>query len=210
MAGLINLWRLFRDLAPRRFAQERGQKFVFGFSSVGDVILDGTTEAVGARFPSFCATDALQYLGRDRRLVRGPNEATASFRARLKGAFDAWTLAGTVSGLTGQLEAFGLTGFVVIENHQWDDPWPHDPDNWSRFWVVVPEGGHPWTTSIPSDDEQTLRKIIRAWKPAHTICVEFIAITGGRLVDFPLGSTVTVDDLSSTTVDDNSSLRFAG
>ena len=210
MADSPSLTAWLLRLAPRRFSRDKGQKFAWGIGSTGDVILDAVTMAVNCRFPSSAPEDALPRISRDRRLPRGPGESTESFRARLKAAFTAWQWAGTEFGMLGQLKAYGLSNSDIVENYEWDDPWPHDTDNWSRFWVVIPEGGHPWSGSIPADDQTALRRLIRAWKPANAICVEVIALTSGRLLDWPNDGT-TLDDLdvAGFTLDDSSALRFS-
>lgn len=68
-------------------------------------------------YPDYAASDALPYLGGDRKLVQGPGEADASFRIRLKGVWDDWARAGTWLELLVQLYWGGYTGAVIVQQN---------------------------------------------------------------------------------------------
>jgi hypothetical protein len=137
--------------------------------------------------PEF-APDALPYLGRERLMPRYPAESRGSYKARLHGAWDAWAQAGTIQGMLAQLSAWGVTAEI---KEMWDWNWDGDYDNWSRFWVVIHE--HPWgeaakwgefvygdgTTygsSATASDVDSVRSLIRKWKPAHMVCENIIIV----------------------------------
>lgn len=60
-------------------------------------------QAVLARFPDYAPSDALPYIGKDRKLIQGYAESDANFRVRLRTAWDQWALAGTWAELLFQL-----------------------------------------------------------------------------------------------------------
>lgn len=166
------------------FARFRGAIAVFT-----DAHLEGVREAVRARFIDTCPDDALQYGAQDSNLERYPGDTPTTLRDRLKKRWLAWRQAGTELGLIAQLNAFGLVNVSIYENHDWDSPWPHDPNKWSRFWVVI-DPPHPyswplwgqfvwgqftWGMQPPHGD--SLQRLVRKFKPAHIVC-ETIAILG--------------------------------
>ena len=130
-------------LAPTVLQGYWGARWVFGVSLVFDTLREWGIEAIksGLLKSDTIPDDALAYIGRARMMERYAAETTAQYKERLKGAWDAWEKAGTVDGITSQLEAFGLSGITIYDNADWD--WDSDPDNWSRFWVVIT--GHPWS-----------------------------------------------------------------
>jgi hypothetical protein len=73
-------------------------------------VLDGQVnlakQAVKARLPSYAPVDALPYIGRDRRLLQGAAETTASFRVRLRDVWGQWSRAGTACGVLEQIAYF--------------------------------------------------------------------------------------------------------
>lgn len=195
---------------PRRLAFPWGRRLLGFMAAVHDVCADGVTHATGCRFPKHAPSDALTPLGRDRVLLRGPGESDEQYRARIVGAWEAWQWGGTSTGILSQLEAYGLSP-VLIANYEWDAEYPHDSDNWSRFWIVLPPSSHAYVGSFPSSDEATIRSLIRKWKDGCEVCVEVIAVVSGRLVDWPF-AVPTVDEIEAAgeLVDDNVSLRFGG
>ena len=200
-----------RRLAPRRLSFEWGQRFISWIAAPFDVLADSFQYAVGCRFPSIAPDDALPYIGRDRQITSGPAEPIDSYRRRLQGAFSAWQWAGTEKAIIDQLEAYGFDSPVIVENHEWSVEYPHDSDNWSRFWVILTEGTHSFSTSISAEEQLSISRVVHQWKAAHVVCVEVIAIVSGRLVDWP-APVRTVDEIASSgeLVDDNVSLRFGG
>lgn len=60
-------------------------------------------EAVKARMPELGPSDALPYMGQDRKLIQGYGESDDEFRSRCKAAWNQWEVAGTWAELLFQL-----------------------------------------------------------------------------------------------------------
>lgn len=71
--------------------------------TVYDGQVDLLREATKARFPDYGPDDALSHIGGDRQLIQGSAESNATFRVRLRTAWDQWALAGTWVELLYQL-----------------------------------------------------------------------------------------------------------
>lgn len=129
-----------------------------------------------ARFPQNDPTgattapdDALRAMGRDRRVVRGIDETSASYAARLRRWLDDRRTAGNPFTLMRQLAAYvdfdGSRGCsfrtvdvrgnwysrasdgtesAVLKQANWDWDGDHSGTRWSRFWVIVYPGTR-WT-----------------------------------------------------------------
>ena len=83
--------------------------------------------------------DALDYIGHERLLIRGPSEGNTVYRARLLGAWRSWKLSGTKYGI--------LYGLAVAG---WNaSSWDSESDAWPAGWL--PDGdvwvfdAHDWT-----------------------------------------------------------------
>jgi hypothetical protein len=74
--------------------------------SIG-IQLDGISELLRqgeiSRMPGVGTNEALQFIGSDRQILRGFAESDDSYIARLRGAFDAWKLAGNPQSLVPQI-----------------------------------------------------------------------------------------------------------
>lgn len=132
--------------------------------------------------------DALAPIGSERNMPRYPGESTASYRARLHGAWRAYARAGDESSILTQLAAAGYAGAVIF------DAWttaiypPLDCNGnrwWSRFIVFFPVGapnvpgppktwdsfswddGTVYDMTGNSDAVATIRGIVAKWKPVR-------------------------------------------
>ena len=83
-----------KQISPPWLATGFGEKFLYTFGLLDDVLLEKMNQAMRAHMPKYCQVDALPFLGADRVLAQGPFETTASFRIRLQTSFDAWQRAG--------------------------------------------------------------------------------------------------------------------
>lgn len=127
-----------------------------------DAIGEATMQAVKARFIDTCPDDAVPYIGDDRQIEIGIGEPLSSYRERLKGAWQAWAMAGTEAGLLAQLQAWLPDAtWSIVANGEWSVPpdgRPASPglvaidgaDWWSRMWVLC-QGGHPWRAWLLGD-----------------------------------------------------------
>jgi hypothetical protein len=176
----------FRDWGERIFARfpkmkrEYEARLIYGIGYTADKLVELANFAVAVRHVQLAPEDALPYHGRDRRLVRGPDEPAATFRARLLSAWDAWSQAGSEAGLLAQLDAYlGTTGTFVLESQ--GVSYPPRAAWWSRFWVVIPEDSHSFSGSVSSNAQEALRRIVRQFRPAHCICERVTVIESGRI-----------------------------
>jgi hypothetical protein len=84
-------------------------------------ILDGQVAliklATKAHMPGPAPSDALAHIGGDRGLEQGPAETDASFRVRLRTAWDSWSRAGTAVEMLTQLYFAGFTGAVIAQQN---------------------------------------------------------------------------------------------
>jgi hypothetical protein len=110
--------------------------------------------------------DALPVIGWERGMPRYPGETREQYRARLDGAWDAWSRGGSALAIVDQLEAAGLPGAQIFRASQWDR-YP-DAAYWSIFWVFVPEAYSPKSSTLVQ--RQAWASIVSKWKPAQWIC----------------------------------------
>lgn len=198
---------------------EWGAKWLGYFALETDTYELSTRDATKSRFIDTSADDALPYAGSDSNLERYAIETNDGYRDRLRKRWDTWPTAGTESGpsgfdgLLGQLAAFGLTNVEIFDAFDWPlrppTPW------WSQFWLVVHDppfalqngnryddplvtydGGKVYDAGVDLTIADALRRIVKKFKPAHTVCREIIFQVGpGHLYDDP---TVTYDDPAIT------------
>lgn len=140
-----------------------GFRVLYAIVSVLDAGVEVLVQGLQARFPGLGTPTALPYIGRDRRIVRGPMESDAAYGAQLvrwleywRGAGNAYTLAlalqtflypghpririVTRSGVWYTLEPSGELLWHRAEPNNWDwdsQTHPERADNWSEFWVIV-------------------------------------------------------------------------
>jgi len=102
---------------PWLFAGPNGQAEGNALGAFADAQRLYLKQGIQQRFPDYCASDALPFIGGDRKLVQGPGETDANFRIRLKFVWDTWTRAGTPVGLLEQLYWGGWTGAVIVQQN---------------------------------------------------------------------------------------------
>jgi hypothetical protein len=162
---------LRRFMGPSWLVADDEESTLVGYSL--DLLKDAFVQRLWlghlARFPETAVDDALVALGRDRRVIRGINESTASYVARLltwlddrKKAGNPFALMKALAGYCGPLpkfrtvdangnwytrEANGTESFSLARgNWNWDDKPTVDPfgagkERWSRFWVIIYPNG---------------------------------------------------------------------
>ena len=144
-----------------------------------DILSEWANQGVKARFfdSNTFPADALPLLGAERLIERYPADTDETYKARLKDAWNIWQEAGTQAGIRRQLEAFGLRDIEFRSNTDWN--WDNQPDNWSRFWVILNKSGHSfekgriwgdgsvwgggwtWGSTATFEEVSTIRRIIR-------------------------------------------------
>lgn len=158
-------------LAPGWLQDPVGRAFLDAFGAEKDVLSGWANEAVKARMPGICPADAVGVLSAERGIDRALVETDASFRARVKAAWDIWQWAGTPYGLLLALYWAGYTptdGKILLQVQNGKqyalrddfDPGLHDaasalvisnmaapvhlggtPELWSEFAVLLVQ---PW------------------------------------------------------------------
>jgi hypothetical protein len=154
-----------KHLAPRWLTEDEGEAVGYTLDIIKDAFARRIELGLLARFPEQDAdgtaapADALAAMGRDRRVIRGRNEATAGFVRRLKSWLDDRKTAGNPHTLMQRLAEYTGEGpsFRTYDNagnsyHRaadgsrsltlgtsWD--WDGDAAQWARFWVIIyPDG----------------------------------------------------------------------
>lgn len=182
-----------------------GQRFIGVAAYCFDAMTDGLTWATWCGEPLYCPNDALDALGWERGLIRGPSELLDQFRLRVHGAWEAWEWSGTVTGIELQLVAYGLQP-VIIEAKDYDE----GSVDWSRFQVLFPVGAHAYTDPVPVDAQRAIRAIVRRWKNADTRCELITVFFAGRLYGYPDdGLTYGEADAAGMTYGDTQVHQFA-
>lgn len=127
----MTTYRAWLDLATagagwlRRTWSER----YFGHAALlADLVAEGATEAVAARFPSYAAPDSLLEIGLGRRLRRYVSMTPAQWRDWVKQAWSQHRQHGSPQAVERALASFSAVG-VVVESQ------------WARFWIAL--------TSVP-------------------------------------------------------------
>jgi hypothetical protein len=155
-------------------------------------------DAVKNRWPTVCADDALDEIGRTLDLERYFDETDATYRERLEGAFDAWAWAGTAKGIEDQLVALmhGLDA-AAADATVWED-WEGVFSPWTGGWYsrfLVTLRWSPWSTLVLDGDTSildactlgstateaeilTVKRVILKWKDAHSLPVRVVVILG--------------------------------
>lgn len=199
----------FRDLllgiSPPWLRKRRASELWDVLGLALDGFADTARDAVKARFVNLAPSDALGFIGADRLLERYATQSEDSWRAWIEAAWDLWTFAGTENSVERALAEAGFTGASVHQANGtpppgWVGAWPPDSDtaNWSRFWVWLAEpwpfpwqpvlwgdghkygDGHTWGSTATKQEIDLVRRIVRKWAPAHTICPGiYVPFSGG-------------------------------
>jgi len=140
-----------------------GFRYLYGLVAILDAGMQFLVEGMQARLPGVGTPTALPYIGRDRRIIRGPHETDADYAARLLEWLDLWRAAGNAYALAKALQAFLAPGHPRIRivtrsgfwwtldpsgelswhlaspnNWNWDShTHPEHAGRWADFWMVV-------------------------------------------------------------------------
>lgn len=179
------------NLAPGWLQDEAGEAWLRAFGAAKDELVARAKEAVKARFPTLAPADALSLIGEERGIDQGATESEASYRLRVRAAWDAWKWAGTPFGLLSALYWAGYrpsSGKVLLQvqlGKQYAlrddyDPAVHSPDEavvitdlgtvhlggdpelFNQFAVVfVPPTPPHWLPTPPADASPEIEQIRR-------------------------------------------------
>jgi hypothetical protein len=199
-----------KTLAPGWLQDPAGRAFLESLGARKDALAALAKEAVKASFPTLCPVDALGELGTECGIDRGAAESEAAYRKRVRAAWDQWKWAGTPYGLLLALYYAGYTpssGKVVIQTQKGRqhelrvdfDPAVNGPDD------AVSPLPPAWVPTPPADasaEVESIRTLIRRWKPGHARCVA-LKVTPIDLWDFPVEvwepTTEAWDEAGTTT-----------
>jgi hypothetical protein len=195
-------YRTFQPaLHPGPLRGTNGLAWGQGLGATKDTLVERAKDAVEAGLVVDAPSDALAGLGRDARVDRAPDEGDDSWRARIRGAWDAWTWAGNRYGITRAVTLLGYGAPAVVTHREL--PIDTDDARWSRLrviyagrtvWGPAPWGSWAWgarvvqgiETATPSVVRPQLRSVLRTWingrDRVHSVIVAFGNPLWGRLV----------------------------
>jgi hypothetical protein len=102
-----------QSLVPTTHQRAQGAAWQGQLGDVDDTLVDRAKQAVKARMPLLAPTDALNLLGIERSIPRGPSESDAAYGLRLQAAWNTWPWAGTAFGILSALAALGYTNVYL-------------------------------------------------------------------------------------------------
>lgn len=169
----------------------------------------GSVDGAGAYgLPS---DDALDQIGVDRKLRRGPAESSSAYAARLLDAWTAWTFAGSHYGVLRNLQIAGYADMKVVQQNgryaylsgtagtladltfgtlmpcttrAGRPGWSFDwhDDFYSQFGLLFTTDHANLSTA---SGQAILSEIVREWKPAKALYVGAVVITAGVVWGWP-------------------------
>jgi hypothetical protein len=198
------LWKDYQEeLAPPWLRAGDGRAWLRAFGDMKDAAEAQLRDGVKARFPDFAPPDGLGNLAAEKKLEQGPTETTASFRARLKAAWDVWPWAGTPTGLLRALWYAGYTNVLLLTGnggvHSLDAnldvvttlvPDADMPSGfWNAFRVIFPQplpaGWDPTPPDNASDEVNAIRRLVVQWKAGHAVFDGMVVVRSGLVWGAP-------------------------
>lgn len=208
---MISISEALSRIVPPWLQRLRGKAFMRGLGAPLDVVRSASAEAIDARFPRTARPDALSYIGRDRKIVRGLDESDASYAGRLRRWLPDHNRRGGGIALLRQLEAYyasspkqidlvyetgtrytlGLDGTITKDSIEWREG--SDPAAWAQAFVFVRYDAEPFVSYA---EAQSVVSIVREWMPGHiqNFYVWGVYPGGGDLWDYPEGVLWDADD----------------
>lgn len=195
---MANTWRGYvQELSIPRMLRTYAERFFGLYGLIADTADEGVKLALHANWllEPTSPDDVLPKIAKERRLPRYPAEDPSQHRSRLHGAWTTWVDAGSDHNMVTQFAAAGWPGVLIWDNteiYQWEDP--HNTDDVSRFWVILPPGSHSfvsdgnwndagtwndgglWNSNATTEQIQTMRAIIRKFKPVDWRCQNIVAV----------------------------------
>lgn len=190
---MISIAEALSRIVPPWLQRLRGKAFMRGLGDTLDVVQNRTAESIDARFPRATRPDALASIGRDRKILRGPNEPAETYAKRLVRWWQDHRTRGGPYALLRQSEAFWSsaprrvdlvyasgTRFVLeTDGTITRDSVPSnaDPLRWSRasvFYYLTED-----EVPVPYELYQSLMAIPREWTAAHVGEINVFGLAGG-------------------------------
>lgn len=157
-ARLIRHYMLDTSWVPWWLTGPNRGRIMWALGAALDAIVQRAQDGCLERFPRFCSEEALSWIGRDRRIIRGFAETAESYRERLVGWRSAHRRAGNAFGMLKQVQAYFLprelrvrlvTGdadiaqWWTVEKNGTESFHRADPSNWN--WDSLEPGQTPIT-----------------------------------------------------------------
>jgi len=156
-----------------------GQRLLYDFGLMSDVVLEKLNQGVKARMPTECDPSALALIGADRSIPQGPNEPDNSYRVRLRRSFETWQKAGSDQSVLIQLlgylspntpqvtivndtstwqtyraNADPASAPFTVKSNNWTWDYRTQQKNWWQEWVIFYSATGPWTNEGTWGDGQ--------------------------------------------------------
>lgn len=171
--------------------------------------LDRARQAMLAGFPGLAPTDAIGYIGQERRLPRVTGETADAYAERLRTCWDGldgWSYAGSHGSLLRALERAGLPmgdpdGCHIIQRtkrYSWldgadvvfaeHDGWTFNtqpPAIWNQFGLLF--GADVADLDVDTPLADTLNLTVRLWKPAKARFMGTWVVVSGPTWGWPIG-----------------------
>lgn len=153
-------------ISPTWLAEYWGERWQYTTGLMLDGLSEGAYQGCRARVPSDTDTPAgsLAEIGKDRVIVRGPQESDLSYAARLRGAFATWQRAGSAESVMRALQAYNLPFTVPAVTIP-------QGDGSARIWYTQASHSAPCiatrTTTSAWDWDGNAAEWARAWVVLH-------------------------------------------
>ena len=233
MADPVSFAQTLIARCPPWLQRTAGRRLMGGLGDPLDVMRDTSAEAVDARFPRAIRPDALPYIGRDRKIVRGYNEPADTYAVRLRRWWQDHRTRGNAYSMLRQLEAYFASNPVQLElvfnsgTRYTLDPTTLDasglgtitrdaivwggnsiPAKWAEQWLFVRYDLAPALPPITGDMANSVNAICDDWSAGHMLRTHAMVVVDGacELWDYPPG--LIWDDGSGDTWDASSCFMF--
>lgn len=177
--------------------------YLYAIAVQADTTGEALVAAVQSRFPGFYSDESLGLLGSERRIPRGPAEASASYAGRLTRWLDDHRLRGGPYAMLRQLFAYyapnnfpielvyrngtyyamDTSGNITRTPNTTFEP-DADPTQWARWWLFYYTDDFLAPTA---EETASLKLVPHAWNAAHCLGTLTVFPTGGELWNYPLG-----------------------
>lgn len=199
-------WKDYQpELAPPWLRTGAGEAWLTALGDAKDALEARVRAAVKARFVATAPPDALAVIAAERGIERGVAETLESWRERTRASWDIWPWAGTPTGvlralsyagypnvslITGTGRAHTLDGSLNVVTTLAGGSMPSGFWNGFRVLFTAPLPAS-WSPTLPangSDEVNTIRRLVKRWKPGHAI-FEDIVVIQGTVWGFPATQT---------------------
>lgn len=160
-------WLVKETIVVGSDSVEVDNRVLYAMALVLDALSQRQSMGTAAKFPSYAPDDALNLIGRDRLIVRGPDESVSSYQARLIRYLSDHKVRGNPWALMEQIRGYCSPHAVKVrtvdEHGNWrfidsdgtrsrtlGDDWDWDgsalTDAWGRFWLIIEPASlsEPW------------------------------------------------------------------